>query len=63
MLGRSLTKTFDFKDVDAALKRAAWKAVHGAREDKAGRFSAEPKTLAVKEGAAAPFEAEKKRKN
>ena len=57
-----MSKPFDIKDVDAAFNRAAWKAVHGRREDKAGRFSDEPKVKAVKEAASAPFEADSKAK-
>jgi hypothetical protein len=57
-----MTKPFDWNDVDAALKRAAWKAVHGTREDKAGRFSPEPKGSVVKEAGPETFVAETKPK-
>lgn len=49
-----MTKPFDIKDVDAAAQRAAWKAVHGTREDKAGRFYPETKP-AVKDREQTPF--------
>ena len=57
-----MTRPFDFKDVEAALKRAAWKAVHGTREERSGRFTDEPRAKAANEGAATPFVAEKKPK-
>jgi hypothetical protein len=28
----------DFEAMEAAFKRAAWKAVHGTREERSGRF-------------------------
>jgi hypothetical protein len=31
-------KGIDFEAMEAALKRAAWKAVHGTREERSGRF-------------------------
>jgi hypothetical protein len=32
----------DFEKMEAALKRAAWKAVHGTREERSGRFLLRP---------------------
>jgi hypothetical protein len=31
-------RIFDIEKVEAALKRAAYKAVHGTREERSGRF-------------------------
>lgn len=53
---------FDIRDVEAAANRAAWKAVHGAREDKAGRFAPEPKASSVKENTTTPYSADTKPK-
>ena len=36
-----MTKPFDFKDVDAALKRAAKIGANGTREERSGRFTLE----------------------
>ena len=33
-----MKRTLDVAKVDAALKRAAYKALHGARDERAGRF-------------------------
>ncbi len=57
-----MTGKVEVEQMNAAFKRAAWKAVHGTREDKAGRFYPEPKAAVVKDSAPAPFEAEKKPK-
>ncbi|HWA21485.1 MAG TPA: hypothetical protein VG735_03710 [Caulobacterales bacterium] len=54
-----MTRKTEVEEMDAAFKRAAWKAVRGTREDKAGRFYPEPKATVVKEGATPSFEAEK----
>jgi hypothetical protein len=36
----------DFEAMEAAFKRAAWKAVHGTREERSGRFlRATPKDI------------------
>ena len=32
-----MTRGIDFEQMEAALKRAAYKAVHGTREERAGR--------------------------
>jgi hypothetical protein len=57
-----MTRKTEIEQMDAAFKRAAWKAVHGTREDKAGRFTTEPVMPAVKENAPAPFDADKNTK-
>jgi hypothetical protein len=54
-----MTETFDWKEVEAAFQRAAWKAVHGTRAEKAGRFTDEPLALAVKDRPPAAFAADK----
>lgn len=54
-----MTNDFDWKEVDAALQRAAWKAVHGTRAEKAGRFTDEPLPLAINERPPAAFTADK----
>lgn len=59
-----MTKPFDFKDVDAALKRAAKIGANGTREERSGRFVLEqdPKTrseYAFKSGDDAKFTSEK----
>jgi hypothetical protein len=33
-----MRRTLDIENVDAALKRAAYKAIHGTRAERAGRF-------------------------
>jgi hypothetical protein len=33
-----MRRTLDIQKVDAALKRAAYKAIHGTRDERAGRF-------------------------
>ena len=33
-----MRRTLDIEKVDAALKRAAYKAIHGTRAERAGRF-------------------------
>jgi hypothetical protein len=49
-------RTLDLEEVEAALKRAAWNAVHGPPEVRAGRFvlrpaeSVEDKTGSPKKG-------------
>jgi hypothetical protein len=35
-----MSRRLDIENIDAALKRAAYKAVHGTREERAGRFKA-----------------------
>ncbi|HWA22162.1 MAG TPA: hypothetical protein VG735_07200 [Caulobacterales bacterium] len=55
-----MTRKTEVEEMDAAFKRAAWKAVHGTREDKAGRFAPEPKSSAVKEPAPTAFDADRK---
>jgi hypothetical protein len=40
----------DFKEMEAALKRAAYKAVHGTREECSGRFLPETPLNAVTTG-------------
>ena len=37
-MGPSMRRTLDIQKVDAALKRAAYKAIHGTRAERAGRF-------------------------
>ena len=43
----------DFEEMEAALKRAAYKAVHGTREERSGRFRPDrpsnPKAAALAE--------------
>jgi hypothetical protein len=38
-----MRRGLDFAKVEAALKRAAYKAVHGTREERSGRFFTETK--------------------
>jgi hypothetical protein len=38
-----MKRGLDFAKVEAALKRAAYKAVHGTREEQSGRFVTETK--------------------
>jgi hypothetical protein len=38
-----MSRGIDFAKVEAALKRAAYKAVHGTREERSGRFVTETK--------------------
>ena len=33
-----MTRGIDFEQMEAALKRAAYKAIHGTREERSGRF-------------------------
>jgi hypothetical protein len=33
-----MTRGIDFEQMEAALKRAAYKAMHGTREERSGRF-------------------------
>ena len=48
--------TLENKNITAALKRAAYKAVHGTREERAGRF------LPAKRRRALPTRAERKQR-
>ena len=41
-----MSRGLDIEKVEAALKRAAHKAIHGTREERSGRFLV-PKTLGV----------------
>jgi hypothetical protein len=40
-----MTRRLDIENVDAALKRAAYKAVHGTREERAGRYQRVESTM------------------
>ena len=37
-MGSQMKRTSERDEIEAALKRAAYKAVHGTREERAGRF-------------------------
>ncbi len=39
MTRRGKPRGIDFERMEAAFKMAAWKAVHGTREERSGRFS------------------------
>lgn len=45
-----MSRTLDIEKVDAALKRAAYKAFHGTREERAGRFLPAKKRRALPAG-------------
>jgi hypothetical protein len=52
MAGRDdIPRGIDFKEMEAALKRAAYKAVHGTGEERSGQFSAEPQRRGAGKGA------------
>jgi hypothetical protein len=40
-MGSHLKRTSELAEIEAALKRAAYKAVHGTREERSGRFMPE----------------------
>jgi hypothetical protein len=37
-MGSKMRRTLDIEKIATALKRAAYKAIHGTREERAGRF-------------------------
>ncbi|MGA8816967.1 MAG: hypothetical protein WB624_06725 [Xanthobacteraceae bacterium] len=46
-MGSHLKRTSELHDIEAALKRAAYKATHGTREERSGRFLPAEKSRAT----------------
>lgn len=57
-----MTRVLDHQTVELALRRAAWKAAHGTREQQSGKYiPADPAGVKVGEGSDVPAPTPKRR--